>query len=49
MLEKLSITLAALAVGLVALASPIQSGHSDAVPASNQSRTLSNDGGGGGP
>jgi hypothetical protein len=49
MLKKTLISLAALAAALVALASPIQSGHADAVAAPDQIQPLSNDGGGGGP
>jgi hypothetical protein len=49
MLNRILISLAALAAALVALASPIQSGHADAVAAPEQTQPLSNDGGGGGP
>lgn len=49
MFKKISITLAALAAALIALASPIQSSRPDAVQAPNQSLPFSNNGGGGGP
>jgi hypothetical protein len=49
MFKKTLISLAALAAALIALASPIQSGHAEAAPAPDQIQPLSNDGGGGGP
>ncbi|HEV8602010.1 MAG TPA: hypothetical protein VGQ68_01300 [Gaiellaceae bacterium] len=47
--KKILISIAAMTAALVALASPVQSGHADAMPAPGQSQPLSNDGGGGGP
>jgi len=46
--SKILISLAALAAALVALASPVGSGHADAMPAAEQIQPLSN-GNGGGP
>jgi hypothetical protein len=48
MFKKISISLAALAAGLIALASPITSSQADTMPAPGQIQPLSN-GDGGGP
>jgi hypothetical protein len=49
MLKKISVSLAALAAALIALASPAQAGQPSTGSAPDQAQPMSNDGGGGGP
>ena len=49
MLKKISVSLAALAAALIALASPAQTSQPDAGVIPGQAQPMSNDGGGGGP